>query len=115
MKNNYYLLLICIIFSMAFQLNGFSQNTAVTVTAHDLKIEGLSIYPNPIVKGQTYVYIKSNKNLSKSIEIFDILGKRISIQVLKGKELNISSLKKGVYILKITENKVSETRKLVVK
>ena len=54
-------------------------------------------------------------NTSKHIEFYDVLGKRIFSTKIRTKELNISNLTKGVYILKITENDISETRKLVIR
>ncbi|GAL72730.1 hypothetical protein JCM19302_3224 [Jejuia pallidilutea] len=44
-----------------------------------------------------------------------MLGKQIKSTITTRKELDISSLNSGVYILKITEGTVSETRKLVIK
>ena len=78
-------------------------------------IEGLSIYPNPVNNHRSFINIASKLSLIKNIEVFDVLGKRVSAAVLSGKELNISNLRKGVYILRITENNISESRKLVIK
>ena len=76
-------------------------------------IEDLSIYPNPVSNGK--IYITTKENLTKEIEIFDVLGKKVFSASLFGKELNISKLTPGIYILKIKENDSSATRKLVVK
>jgi hypothetical protein len=76
-------------------------------------IEGLTIYPNPVSNGK--LYISSTKNLSKSIQIFDVLGKKIYDTGLFGNVLDISILNTGVYVIKITENNITVTRKLVVK
>lgn len=78
-------------------------------------IEGLSIYPNPVNSQTSFINIASKLSLIKNIEIFDVLGKRVFATELTGKELNVSNLKKGIYILKITENNISESRKLVIK
>ncbi len=78
-------------------------------------IEGLSIYPNPVTNGNVIVYITTKKNISKKIEVYNVLGKKIYAIDLSGNELNISQFSSGVYILKITENNISETRKLVIK
>ena len=77
-------------------------------------IEGLTIYPNPVSNNKSFIYISSKKSLTKKVDIFNVLGKRIFSVALTGKELNISRLSTGVYILKITENNISETRKLVI-
>lgn len=93
---------------------GFSQ-TDVNNTPVQQNIEGLSIYPNPVSNGKQYIYITTKQRLTKNVAIFNVLGKQILSTVLVGKELNISKLSTGVYILKITENSISETRKLVIK
>ncbi len=76
-------------------------------------IEGLTIYPNPVSNGK--LYISSTKNLSKNIQIFDVLGKKIYDTGLFGNALDISRLNTGVYIIKITEDGNTITRKFVVK
>ena len=93
---------------------GFAQAVDSNLPAQQ-NIEELSIYPNPVNNGKQFIYITSKNNFTKKIEIFNALGKQILSNVLIGKELNISKLSTGVYILKITENNISETRKLVIK
>lgn len=113
MKKNYFVLFIfSFLFLMAQQ--GFSQTGRNNVPQQE-HIDGLSIYPNPVNNGRIFVYITTNKNLTKRVEIFNVLGKQIYTTDLSGKELNIAQLSTGVYFLKITENNISETRKLVIK
>jgi len=115
MQKNY---IVTLIFSFLFLISfqGFSQSEMRNKSAQQPNnIEGLSIYPNPVSNGKLYIYITSKRNLTKTIDIYNVLGKRISSTVLTGKELSISQLSTGVYILKITENNISETRKLVIK
>lgn len=76
------------------------------------KIDELRIFPNPVTEGK--LFIRTKLNLTKRIEIYDILGKMIFTQTLYGNELNINDLNSGVYILKIKEGKFFVTRKLVV-
>ncbi|MCR8666905.1 T9SS type A sorting domain-containing protein [Aestuariibaculum sp. M13] len=113
MKKNYVLILLLSLALSTSQLN-WGQNSA-NGNAIQQTIENLSIYPNPVSSGRTFIYITTKQNLTKKIEFFDVLGKRIFTTTLTGKELNISEFSKGVYILKITENGISETRKLVIK
>lgn len=75
-------------------------------------IEGLSFYPNPVNTGK--IYITSKLSLEKEVTIFDVLGKRVLQSTINGKELNISSLSPGVYIIKIKEGEAVATRKLIV-
>lgn len=113
MKKNYSLTLF---FALAFftAQYGFAQNTSNNATIQQ-NIEALAIYPNPVSNGKTIINITSKLNATKSIEFYDVLGKQIYSTVLSGRELNISNLGRGVYLLRITEGSVSETRKLVIK
>ncbi|MGA8854205.1 MAG: T9SS type A sorting domain-containing protein [Christiangramia sp.] len=79
----------------------------------EIPIDGLSIYPNPVTGGK--VYISSTQNDDKIIEIYNVLGKPVHKTRLRGRELDVSTLTPGIYILKIQEGKAKATRKLVVK
>ncbi len=111
-KNYFYILLFSLTFLISYQ--GFSQNS-FNNTPIEQGIEELSIYPNPVTNGKIFIYLTSKRNLTKKVDFFDVLGKQIFSTFITGKELNISNLSKGVYIMKITENEISETRKLVIK
>lgn len=113
MRKNYFLTtFLALMFFVTLQ--GFSQ-TDVNNSSVQQNIEGLSIYPNPVSNGKQYIYITTKQRLTKNIAIFNVLGKQVLSTTIIGKELNISKLSTGVYILKITENNISETRKLVIK
>ncbi len=79
----------------------------------EIPIDGLSIYPNPVTGGK--VYISTTKNQDKVIEIYNVLGKPVHKTRLRGREMDVSTLTPGIYILKIQEGKAKATRKLVVK
>ena len=113
MKKHYSLFLIIIIALFSVQVH-VAQNRGVQ-NSIDQNIAGLSIYPNPVNSGQNVISITSKLNAIKHIECYDVLGKRIFTSKITGKEISISNLNKGVYILKITENGKSETRKLVIR
>ncbi|PNQ75086.1 hypothetical protein C1T31_02825 [Hanstruepera neustonica] len=83
------------------------------VSSQTSNIDGLSIYPNPTTNGKLYIVTKNN--FTKDVVIYNVLGKEVISATLQSKELNISKLKPGVYIIKVTENAVSATRKLIVK
>lgn len=77
------------------------------------KTEQLNFYPNPVSNGK--IFLTSNTTSTKEVEIFDVLGKSVFKVATASKEINISSLTTGVYIIKIKEGEVSATRKLIVK
>ena len=76
-------------------------------------IEGLNLYPNPVNNGR--VNISTKNDGEKEIIIFDLLGKKVLQTQLNSRELNISNLMPGVYIIKINEQNASATRKLIVR
>ena len=96
--------LFLLFLGLGFTHLGYSQS-ANSIAENQTTIDGVSIYPNPVSTGK--IYIISNKNFTKDIEIFDVLGKKIFTTTLVGKELNVSKLSAGIYILKIKENNIS--------
>lgn len=76
--------------------------------------ESFSIYPNPATGGK--VFLSSKSSDLKEIEIFDILGKKVmQTAVTNNKEINISGLTPGIYIITVKEAEHVATRKLIVK
>lgn len=74
---------------------------------------GLNLYPNPVQDGKVYI-MSEQGGMDKKVEIFDVLGKQV-LKVVVLKEVDISSLSVGVYMVRITEGDTAVTRKLVVK
>ena len=75
-------------------------------------IDGLTMYPNPL-KGNT-LYLTSTANATMSVQIFDVLGKEVLKSNVINNTVNVSGLNAGVYIVKITEEGKTATRKLVM-
>jgi hypothetical protein len=112
MAQNYFYnaLLMFFLFSMSLSAQDTKQQTKLQDTS---LIEGLNLYPNPVSNGKVYVSTKNDSN--KEIIIFDLLGKRVLQTLISSKELNVSSLNPGVYIIKINEDNATATRKLIVR
>lgn len=108
-KNYFYIILLTAIF---FTTSAIAQDNKQPKTQQDTSIEGLNLYPNPVSIGK--VYITTTKDLEKDIIIFDVLGKKVLQTRINTKELNISNLSPGVYIIKITEEGSTSSRKLIV-
>ena len=49
------------------------------------------------------------------VQVFDVLGKQVINQRLTNNNLDVSQLRSGLYIVKITQNNASVTKKLVIK
>ncbi|HKL91385.1 MAG TPA: T9SS type A sorting domain-containing protein, partial [Allomuricauda sp.] len=74
---------------------GVSQESAKS----SMDIDGFKLYPNPVTQGK--VFIETTHNSPKKILVFDVLGTKVLETTILGKELNLSELDKGVYILRV--------------
>lgn len=110
-KNYIYIILLLAFF---FTITATAQdNKQQPKTQENTSIEGLSLYPNPVTTGK--VYVTSKNDLEKEIIIFDVLGKKVLQTKIDTKELNVSDLLPGVYIIKIIEEEATSSRKLIVR
>jgi hypothetical protein len=112
MKKNYFYIITLLAFFFSLSLTA-QENKQQPRTQETTSIEGLSLYPNPVSNGK--VYITSKNDSDKEVIIFDILGKKVLQTMLSSRELNISNLSPGVYIIKINEEAATATRKLIVR
>lgn len=106
---------IALLLTCLFSLSAVAQENKGMVTAGQEPIEGLSIYPNPAKADRIYI-TTSKSTLSKEVEIFSMVGKKVIQVTLNGgaKEVNISNLSRGIYLIKVKEGDASTIRKLVV-
>jgi hypothetical protein len=77
------------------------------------EIEGFKLYPNPATAGK--VYIQTAENAPKRILIYNIFGTQILETTILRKELNVSDLVAGIYVLRVFEKDRVATRKLIIK
>ncbi len=75
--------------------------------------KNFSVYPNPTNTG--FVNITSASTDLLKAKVFDILGKQVIESNVVNNQLNVSGLNAGVYIIKLTQNNASTTKKLVIK
>ena len=108
-KLNYITFLFLLLIVSSAKAQEVKQQSKIQESA----IEGLSLYPNPVTNGR--VYIATKNDAEKEIQIFDVLGKKVFYTQLNTRELNISSLSPGVYIIKIREEESTATRKLIIR
>lgn len=76
-------------------------------------ITGLKMYPNPVSNGT--LFIETLANAEKKVTIFDVLGKQVLNTTTSNNAINVASLHTGVYIVNITEEGKTASRKLVIK
>ncbi|NRD21907.1 T9SS type A sorting domain-containing protein [Winogradskyella litoriviva] len=91
----------------------YASDIAAPLSVNNFNANSFSLYPNPTNTG--LVSISSTNSDAISVQVFDILGKQVKNETLTASTLNVSNLKSGVYIVKITQNNASVTKKLVIK
>lgn len=72
----------------------------------------VNMYPNPVRNG--VVTIKTNSNQPLQVVVYDVLGKQVISKTISNNTLNVSNLKAGVYLVQVTENNATSTKKLIV-
>ena len=109
-KNYFYIITFLFCF---FSLNLSAQENKTNSKNQSSTIDDISFYPNPVSNGK--IYITSKFSDDRDISIFDVLDKKVFQATQNTKELNISSISSGVYIIKIREGEATLTRKLIIK
>ncbi|MFD0989611.1 endonuclease [Mariniflexile jejuense] len=91
-----------------------AQNRWSSLSTKNIAIIDFSMYPNP-TKENLLNIVTSNYSANLNIEIYNILGASVLKQKLNNnaKEINISTLKSGIYLVKLQSETGSITKKLV--
>ncbi|MDC9721384.1 MAG: Ig-like domain-containing protein [Urechidicola sp.] len=92
----------------------FTTGNVLATADFDLK-QHLSIYPNP-TNGLLNIQI-ADYNEDLTVEIFDILGKKVESKVFveNNNQINLSNLPTGIYLLKATASNKSYTTRIIKK
>jgi|TARA_R110002051_G_scaffold143507_5_gene216462 hypothetical protein len=98
---------------MVFSYGLYAQDTIDVNNLQNDEITGFKLYPNPALAD--VVYVTTEQNTQKEVRIYDVFGELVLTDRLTTKALNISRLSPGVYVVQVTENDKSITRKLIVK
>lgn len=110
------LFLLCISLLL---VNVFAQEKSTTLPKQGVSTTDLTkikLYPNPITKGKVTVIFPEKAKVS-NVEVFSVLGKKIyqrkNPHILDNR-INIRRLKTGMYLLKISTENKSITKKIIV-
>jgi len=107
MKKIYFMLF------MVVSVGLYAQDTIDINNLRNDEIVGFKLYPNPAIAD--VVYVTTQNNNLKEVRVYDVFGELVLTEKLSTKAMNISRLSPGVYVVQVTENNKSITRKLVVK
>ena len=75
------------------------------------QIDGLKMYPNP---AKNNLFIETALNSDINVSIINVLGKEVINSKVNNNTVTISGLTPGVYIVKITEEGKTSTKKLII-
>ncbi len=86
-------------------------NKANSLNKTQLKIDDseLSVYPNPSMATLSIV----SKNKINSVKVYNMTGELITLNYIAKDKLNLSSLNKGIYIIKIETSKNTYFKKII--
>lgn len=86
---------------------------AFALSTNDFNTDKFSIFPNPTNTGE--VTISSVNATPIAVSVFDILGKQVKNETISNNKLNVSNLKSGIYLLRLTQDGATSTKKLVIR
>lgn len=82
----------------------FYQTTLKVLGINEAENESVKIYPNPTAD---YVFLKLNSKVKlETAEIYDLSGKLISQPKITEDRLDLRSLSKGIYLLKLKNSNI---------
>jgi hypothetical protein len=100
--------------TVSFDNISFSSPGATLLSSSSFNsIAGLKLYPNPVSNGT--LFIETAANAENTVTVFDVLRKQVLKTISSENEINVSELNAGVYVVKISEEGKTATKKLVVR
>lgn len=78
-------------------------------------IAGFNVFPNPVV--ETSFKVSTANTSKKEVIVYNVLGRKIKELTFTGnqKVIDISGLNSGIYLVKVTEDNKTATKKLVIR
>ena len=89
----------------------WTEVTPMSLNVGENNISGLKVYPNP---AKNNLFISSDSFAEKQVELYDVLGKVTLKTKVTDAPINLSGLTSGVYVVKVTEDGKTATRKIVI-
>jgi endonuclease I/chitodextrinase len=91
--------------------DGFGSFTSTLSIENETILESFKMYPNPL-KGNN-LFIRTGQN--STIKIYNVLGKLILSDIVNSNKnkVDVSSLQKGIYLIKVTSGNSTTTKKLI--
>jgi hypothetical protein len=87
--------------------------TPTTLSTNNFDTIDFGMYPNPTSTGKVTITTSNSGNVTANV--YDVLGKEVINRTVENNTLDVSNLNAGLYIVKLTQNGNSVTKKLVIK
>ncbi|WP_299099155.1 T9SS type A sorting domain-containing protein [uncultured Winogradskyella sp.] len=98
------------IYGSAVDMGAYEFGSSLSIADVEVNITEVKLYPNP---ASNIINIISNHVNIKSVGIYDVLGKQVLAKTNK-KDINVSDLRSGMYIVKIEfENNTSTSKRFI--
>lgn len=72
----------------------------------------VQLYPNPLSNG--VLTINTSVPGKKQVVVFDVLGKQLINTEISSNRIDLATLQAGVYLLRITQNDLTATKKVII-
>lgn len=101
------------VISAVIQVDNITASSSLSTTEFESQNRELMISPNP-AKDKLNITLPSGSNDMK-LEVFDVLGKRVYNGLLTQLEssVNVSRWKSGVYLVRISNNSITQTKRFI--
>lgn len=83
--------------------------TLPTLGVSQNEIVGLQVYSN-----NNLLFVTSDSSSDKNVVVYDMLGKVVVNETVSSQPINVANLSSGAYIVKVTEDGKTATKKLVI-
>ncbi|UPS90559.1 MULTISPECIES: T9SS type A sorting domain-containing protein [unclassified Bizionia] len=97
-------------------INGNLTNETLSMESIDKALNNFTVFPNPVVQGNS-LHVVFGSNLNAEINLFSVTGKRVltnTVSNLARKQLEISNLPNGVYLLQVESGSSTVSKKVVI-
>lgn len=86
-------------------------NDGSTSIDQEVLENSIRVFPNPV---KDVIYIESNIQDEMRVELFDLIGQRISNITMNNNQIDVSNFQTGMYLLKINVDGASVVRKIII-
>lgn len=98
------------VFSKAFAITITEENGVIA--AVDASSQGVQVYPNPTTD---WIIVKGDFSSGAVVSLFDLGGNQLlSKPFIGGEKLELQTLEAGIYLLRVSDQKITTTTKILI-